>query len=366
MQYPRDEPAGQDEGQDQGREDSGESPVALVSSRGAPWFEPFLFNGYNLRMFNSFHALFGGRIELVLPLIAAWIARQAAHGDAVTSGLARETLADLGLYRGAGGPLASLRVLGAALGLARETLRRAIDDLEAQGWLIRVGGEMPLPGPRAEAHLRSSYYVERLRDFLWTEQRIAEFYERRPIPASRVGDIESAIRACRTADLPAGLQDGQRVPTPDTPLARQAAVVVASYNLRQTIALHRALGGDILLGLILGEIAHYSHASLAAVRPAASWDELISRLGDESLARSRQDGRARACSAHSLTISMGVPAETMRRKLAKLVERGWVDRDEDGRYWPRPGLDRAFEEFDRPRFTDFRRSAQRVLRLLAA
>jgi DNA-binding IclR family transcriptional regulator len=63
---------------------------------------------------------------------------------------------------------------------------------------------------------------------------------------------------------------------------------------------------------------------------------------------------------------MDVPAETMRRKLKSLVERGWVERDEDGRYWPPVGLTRHFEVFNRPRFEDFRRSAARARALLAA
>lgn len=330
------------------------------------WLEPFLFNGYNLRMFNGIYAIFRGRIELILPLVAAWLAREATLGEPGVSSLAREALAESGLYRQGGVVRATLRVLGSALDLPRETLRRAITELDEQGWLIRIDGEMPLPGPRSHEYLRRGLYAERLRDFLWTAERIDDFYERRPIPASHVGEIEQAIRACRVADLPPGLQDGVALPPPDSVAARQAAVVVAGYNLRHIMAVRGLLGGDALLGVILGEISHYSHAALAATWPATSWDELKARLGDEALARARHDGRARACTAHSLAMSMDVPAETMRRKLKRLVERGWVERDEDGRYWPPAGLPGAFETFNRPRFEDFRRSAARVKALIAA
>ena len=329
--------------------------------------EPFLFNGYNLRMFNGVYAIFRGRIELILPLLAAWLAREAAVDEPVVSSLAREALADSGLYRQGSVVRASLRGLGSALDLPRETLRRAITELDEQGWLIRADGEMPLPGPRSHEYLRRGLYAERLRDFLWTAERIEEFYERRPIPAGRVGEIERAIRACRVADLPPGLQDGVMLPPSDSVAARQAAVVVAGYNLRQIIAVRGLLGGDALLGVILGEIAHHSHAVLTSSHPATNWDELMSRLSDEALMRARHDGRARACTAHSLALSMDVPAETMRRKLKRLMEYGWVERDEDGRFWPpTAGLTRPFEAFNRPRFEDFRRSAARVRTLIAA
>jgi hypothetical protein len=354
-----------------GRETTGSAPWDTVppSQRlagGHEWLEPFLVNSYNLRMLNGIYAVFRGRIELILPLLAAWLAREATLGDPATAALAREALSESGLYRHGGVVRGTLRTLGSALGLPRETLRRAIAELDEEGWLIHTAGDMPVPGTRSHEYLRRGLYAERLRDFLWTAQRMDEFKERRPIPASRVGEIERAIRACRVAELPAELQEGVLLPPPDSAVARQAAVVVAGYNLRQIIALRRLLGGDALLGVILGEISHYSHIALAATWPATNWDELKARLGDEALSRARRDGQARACTAHSLALSMDVPAETMRRKLKSLVERGWVERDEDGRYWPPVGLTRHFEVFNRPRFEDFRRSAARARALLAA
>lgn len=343
----------------------GAAPVPGLAG-GQEWLEPFLFNGYNLRMLNGIYAIFRGRIELILPLMAAWLAREATLGEPGVSSLAREALADSGLYRQGSVVRATLRVLGSALGLPRETLRRAIAELDEGGWLIRTDGDMPLPGARSHDYLRRGLYAERLRDFLWTAERVEEFYERRPIPASRISEIERAIRACRMADLPSGLHDDVVLPAPDSLAARQAVVVVAGYNLRQIVALRRLLKGDALLGVILGEIAHYSHAGLAADWPASNWEELSSRLGDEALFRARHDGRARACTAHSLAMSMDVPAETMRRKLKLLVERGWAERDEDNRYWPPAGLPRPFEAFNRPRFEDFRRSAARARALIAA
>lgn len=52
----------------------------------------------------------------------------------------------------------------------------------------------------------------------------------------------------------------------------------------------------------------------------------------EFLRGRRNDSRKGRINTQSIAISTGIPRETVRRKVARLVERGWVTRNEDGTY----------------------------------
>ena len=84
--------------------------------------------------------------------------------------------------------------------------------------------------------------------------------------------------------------------------------------------IHRLFEGDLALVIVLGEIAHHStsrHFSKAG-NQAGSIPEL--KAADPELAGTP------SCSAFSLAAATGLPRETVRRKIARLVELGWVAR----------------------------------------
>jgi len=49
-----------------------------------------------------------------------------------------------------------------------------------------------------------------------------------------------------------------------------------------------------------------------------------------------------ACNAYSLSNATGIPRETVRRKAAELVRRGWITRDEKGGFLVAPEASRHF------------------------
>jgi hypothetical protein len=75
--------------------------------------------------------------------------------------------------------------------------------------------------------------------------------------------------------------------------------------------------GDLALVIVLAEIAHHStvawvdHRSSSPVTPP-----------EDDAARSRMP----SCSAFSLAAATGLPRETIRRKIARLLELGWVEK----------------------------------------
>lgn len=83
--------------------------------------------------------------------------------------------------------------------------------------------------------------------------------------------------------------------------------------------LHRHFEGDLTLVIVLAEIAH--HSSHPHFPPSTDGDKSGGELWDGA-------GFARlpSCSAFSLATATGLPRETVRRKIARLTELGWIEK----------------------------------------
>ena len=80
--------------------------------------------------------------------------------------------------------------------------------------------------------------------------------------------------------------------------------------------LHRHFEGDLTLVIVLAEIAHHSSDPHF---PRGSGSGVTLPPDDEV-------GALPSCSAYSLAAATGLPRETIRRKISRLVERGWVEK----------------------------------------
>lgn len=85
---------------------------------------------------------------------------------------------------------------------------------------------------------------------------------------------------------------------------------VITQSLRET---YQAFDGDLTMALVLGELGSHS----AAPMHEASHHK-----------RSRDP---RGSNAYSISAASGIPRETVRRKLDKLIARGWVIETPDGK-----------------------------------
>lgn len=86
----------------------------------------------------------------------------------------------------------------------------------------------------------------------------------------------------------------------------------AAYHIGQTMVhglreLYRLFDGDITMALVLGELGLH----VATYRCATNSEEESSQ-------------NHRYSNAHSIAAASGVPRETVRRKLDKLLAKGWV------------------------------------------
>ena len=111
---------------------------------------------------------------------------------------------------------------------------------------------------------------------------------------------------------------------PEHPPMRLVSRMSADYLLRVVEPINRHIG-DVVTGLVLMEVFHANTSHLAdtvggSARPDWSADSFVA------------DDNRRPVSAADVARNLGMPTETVRRRLAKLVARKRCERDETG-YW---------------------------------
>ncbi len=109
----------------------------------------------------------------------------------------------------------------------------------------------------------------------------------------------------------------------DTP---PCAVEIATYQISQTMLhalreIYRLFDGDIVLAMVLGELGQHAIS------------------GNHKGGVPGQRAKLRHSNAHSISAASGIPRETVRRKLDKLLAKGWVIELPDGGLSLNPALD---------------------------
>ena len=117
-----------------------------------------------------------------------------------------------------------------------------------------------------------------------------------------------------------------RFPAEATQLVmRSVALLLARHEVRNLRRWYEEFDRDILLPILLGEIALHNigafenHPESAATAAAPT-----------AQASSVTEMRIRPCNAYSISAATDLPRETVRRKIARLVELGWVTRRDNG------------------------------------
>jgi hypothetical protein len=122
---------------------------------------------------------------------------------------------------------------------------------------------------------------------------------------------------------------------------------------------NREFENDITSAIVLGEIAQHS------VRDLMKRDFPRSGLSSADFAtRETVAAGLKRCNALSVAESSGIPRETVRRKIDKLVERGLITRDAKGGLALVPGIGLHFRSFDRQTAVDLVALAERIRELV--
>lgn len=99
---------------------------------------------------------------------------------------------------------------------------------------------------------------------------------------------------------------------------REISILLGQYHLRHLRRLAEIFQGDLDLPLILGEVAN-RNIGFALSETGVSRDDV-----DQQIVRARENEGLSPCSAMSVSLATGLPRETVRRKLNKLVAQGFL------------------------------------------
>lgn len=94
-------------------------------------------------------------------------------------------------------------------------------------------------------------------------------------------------------------------------ILRDVALLLARHEIRHLRRWFEEFDRDILLPILLGEIALHNIGAVDSVND------------DENCL-------LKPCNAYSIAAATGLPRETVRRKIVRLVELGWVSRRSNG------------------------------------
>lgn len=130
---------------------------------------------------------------------------------------------------------------------------------------------------------------------------------------------------------------------------------VGVFMMEYLRRLNSEFGGDLALAIVLGEIAHHSTRRMIREALPASGKDAKTLLTDEFV-----DANLRRCNMLSVAQASGVPRETVRRKVEKLVVLGLVSRAADGTLAITRKAGTHFRGFDREQMQGLLELAERV------
>ena len=104
-------------------------------------------------------------------------------------------------------------------------------------------------------------------------------------------------------------------------IARKGEVLLhmSHFFLQYLSALYQQFDGDLAMVIVLGEISH--HNTSHAFSPAELTNLKVLEVAADNYDRNRMPG----CNAYSLSCATGIPRQTVRRKIAALKKRDWIE-----------------------------------------
>lgn len=135
---------------------------------------------------------------------------------------------------------------------------------------------------------------------------------------------------------------------------REMAYVLSDFMVPYLLRLYHAFDGDLAEIVVLGEIAQRNASRFF---DQAGKDKPREHLLDDE---TRRRQHLLPCNALSVAESTGIPRETVRRKVNKLIARGWIARETDGYLYATPAVGGQFEAFNLKTFNDLLETARRL------
>lgn len=94
---------------------------------------------------------------------------------------------------------------------------------------------------------------------------------------------------------------------------------MSHFFVRYLIDIYQSFEGDLAMAIVLGEISHYNTGKYFS--PENLTNTSLRALQNDAAFWKGMEG----CNAYSMSCATGIPRETVRRKVAELKKRGWVE-----------------------------------------
>ena len=137
------------------------------------------------------------------------------------------------------------------------------------------------------------------------------------------------------------------------------AIIMNHFFLRYLNLLYREFEGDLVLPIVLGEIAHHNIL------------RFYSRKGDsievhyQAVPYSEWMKHLESTNAFSISQSTGIPRETIRRKIDKLQQKGWVVKNHRGEVCISEAVSEHFSrDFNKKILAELLEASERIQKLL--
>lgn len=137
------------------------------------------------------------------------------------------------------------------------------------------------------------------------------------------------------------------VAPPDAPpsphrVLKSVALLLARHEIRSLRRWFDDFDRDILLPILLGEIALHNIGALQNGVARRAGTRIAKALPANAEVSAATGSALKPCNAYSIAAATGLPRETVRRKIVRLVELGWIHRLDNGHLFV---TDEALEQF---------------------
>jgi hypothetical protein len=135
--------------------------------------------------------------------------------------------------------------------------------------------------------------------------------------------------------------------------------LLGRFMTEHLVRLYEAFDGDLTAAIVLGTIGQYNYRRYFDQLDAGA-GERLSTLAEED----RHLPHARPCNAMSVSQSTGIPRETVRRKIRKLLDKGWLRQIGPDKLVITRLPGRHFAAFDRDTMERFASTAESIRRVV--
>lgn len=139
----------------------------------------------------------------------------------------------------------------------------------------------------------------------------------------------------------------------------EVTYLLGSFMTEHLVRLYEAFDGDLTAAIVLGTIGQHNYRRYyeqAGASAAKGFSSIVEN--GEHVAH------ARPCNTLSVSQSTGIPRETVRRKIRKLVDKGWVRRVGPDKLVITRLPGQHFVAFDRETMAHFASTTNRICRVV--